>query len=40
LHQATPREKEESKGGTPQRAGDCLAGVVTNEMPSGKPQTV
>ncbi len=24
----------------PQRAGDCLAGLVTNELPSGWPQTV
>ena len=24
----------------PQRAGDCLAGLVTNESPTGRPQTV
>ena len=28
------------KQAVPQRAGDCLAGLVTNEYPSGRPQTV
>ena len=30
----------EQKQRPPQRAGDCLAGLVTNEYPTGKPQTV
>ena len=30
----------QGQGLPPQRAGDCLAGLVTNEYPSGRPQTV
>ena len=33
-------QAEEQKQRIPQRAGDCLAGVVTNECPTGRPRTV
>lgn len=34
------KESEGSKERIPQRAGDCLAGLVTNEAPSGRPTSI